>query len=298
MKSNTRLGLAAMLGCFLIWGFQPLYFSLCGEIDTFFLMASRVIWAAICVVILLKLQGKLPQLKAAFRDKALLRREIPAALLMGGDWVVYLWAIQRGKVLECSMAYYIQPLVVFMFGALIYKEKVSWRHIVILAIVIAGIARSSTGFGGVPYVTIVLSLLFAVYAAIKKSIQIDSIVSTSMEILILMPLAILYILFFRTGADGLGALTVVRQLLLCGAGVVTAAPMLFYAIGVRNLPLMTVGICQYLSPTLALVCGLILGETLSAGKLVSFGFIWAGVLLYVLNSVYEEKMAKKAITRS
>ena len=292
MRSNTRLGLAAMLGCFLIWGFQPLYFSLCGEIDTFFLMASRVIWAAICVVILLKLQGKLPQLKAAFR------REIPAALLMGGDWVVYLWAIQRGKVLECSMAYYIQPLVVFMFGALIYKEKVSWRHIVILAIVIVGIARSSTGFGGVPYVTIVLSLLFAVYAAIKKSIQIDSIVSTSIEILILMPLAILYILFFRTGADGLGALTVVRQLLLCGAGVVTAAPMLFYAIGVRNLPLMTVGICQYLSPTLALVCGLILGETLSAGKLVSFGFIWAGVLLYVLNSVYEEKMAKKAITRS
>ena len=87
-------------------------------------------------------------------------------------------------------------------------------------------------------------------------------------------------------------------LLLCGAGVVTAAPMLFYAIGVRNLPLMTVGICQYLSPTLALVCGLILGETLSAGKLVSFGFIWAGVLLYVLNSVYEEKMVKKAITRS
>lgn len=143
MKSNTRLGLAAMLGCFLIWGFQPLYFSLCGEIDTFFLMASRVIWAAICVVILLKLQGKLPQLKAAFRDKALLRREIPAALLMGGDWVVYLWAIQRGKVLECSMAYYIQPLVVFMFGALIYKEKVSWRHIVILAIVIVGIARST-----------------------------------------------------------------------------------------------------------------------------------------------------------
>lgn len=211
-----------MLGCFLIWGFQPLYFSLCGEIDTFFLMASRVIWAAICVVILLKLQGKLPQLKVAFRDKALLRREIPAALLMGGDWVVYLWAIQRGKVLECSMAYYIQPLVVFMFGALIYKEKVSWRHIVILAIVIVGIARSSTGFGGVPYVTIVLSLLFAVYAAIKKSIQIDSIVSTSIEILILMPLAILYILFFRTGADGLGALTVVRQLLLCGAGVVTA----------------------------------------------------------------------------
>ena len=148
------------------------------------------------------------------------------------------------------------------------------------------------------FAIIVLSLLFAVYAAIKKSIQIDSIVSTSIEILILMPLAILYILFFRTGADGLGALTVVRQLLLCGAGVVTAAPMLFYAIGVRNLPLMTVGICQYLSPTLALVCGLILGETLSAGKLVSFGFIWAGVLLYVLNSVYEEKMAKKAITRS
>ena len=216
---------------------------------------------------------------------------------MGGDWVVYLWAVQRGKVLECSLGYYIQPLVVFLFGALIFKEKISWRHLVILAIVAMGIALGSSGFGGIPYVTITLALLFAVYAAIKKSLTIDSIVSTSMEILMLVPPALLYIAFFRTGETGLGSMTAVRLLLLMGAGVITALPMLLYSIGVRSLPLMTVGICQYLSPTLALCSGLLMGETLSRGKLTSFLLIWAGVILYALNSIYEEKKRRSAASK-
>ena len=108
----------------------------------------------------------------------------------------------------------------------------------------------------------------------------------------MVPVALLFVLFFRMGDNGMGSLTVVRQLLLMGSGVVTAVPMLFYAIGVRNLPLMTTGICQYLSPTIAIFCGMIMGESLTKEKLVSFCFIWAGVILYTLNSVYEEKKRK------
>ena len=206
--------------------------------------------------------------------------------------VVYLWAVQNGRVLECSLGYYIQPLVVFAFGALVFKEKMSWRHFVIIAIVVVGIVLSTNGFGGVPYVTISLALMFAIYAAIKKSLTIDSIVSITMEIIMMVPVALLFILFFRMGDNGMASLTVVRQLLLMGSGVVTAVPMLFYAIGVRNLPLMTTGICQYLSPTIAIFCGMIMGESLTKEKLISFFFIWAGVILYTLNSVYEEKKRK------
>lgn len=289
---NYKKGIPTLLLCFFIWGFQPLYWYICGEWDTYFLLACRIIWAAVCCLCILWAQGKLPQLQAVFRDKNILKREIPASVFLLADWGVYLWAVQNGRVLECSLGYYIQPIVVFILGAVIFREKVSWRHIVILAVVVVGIVLSTDGFDGIPYVTILLAVCFAIYAAIKRSLRIDSVVSTSAEIVMMVPLALLFILFFRMGDTGMGSITPLRQLMLLGAGVVTAMPMVLYSVGVKYLPLMTAGFCQYLSPTLAIVCGMIMGEYLTAEKLRSFYFIWAGVLLYCLNTVYEER--KKA----
>ena len=289
---NYKKGIPTLLLCFFIWGFQPLYWYICGEWDTYFLLACRIIWAAVCCLCILWVQGKLPQLLAVFRDKNILKREIPASIFLLADWGVYLWAVQNGRVLECSLGYYIQPIVVFILGAVIFREKVSWRHIVILAVVVVGIVLSTDGFNGIPYVTILLAVCFAIYAAIKRSLRIDSVVSTSAEIVMMVPLALLFILFFRMGDTGMASITPLRQLMLLGAGVVTAMPMVLYSVGVKYLPLMTAGFCQYLSPTLAIVCGMIMGEYLTAEKLRSFYFIWAGVLLYCLNTVYEER--KKA----
>lgn len=289
---NYKKGIPTLLLCFFIWGFQPLYWYICGEWDTYFLLACRIIWAAVCCLCILWAQGKLPQLLEVFRDKNILKREIPASVFLLADWGVYLWAVQNGRVLECSLGYYIQPIVVFILGAVIFREKVSWRHIVILAVVVVGIALSTDGFNGIPYVTILLAVCFAIYAAIKRSLRIDSVVSTSAEIVMMVPLALLFILLFRMGDTGMASITPLRQLMLLGAGVVTAMPMVLYSVGVKYLPLMTAGFCQYLSPTLAIVCGMIMGEYLTAEKLRSFYFIWAGVLLYCLNTVYEER--KKA----
>lgn len=289
---NYKKGIPTLLLCFFIWGFQPLYWYICGEWDTYFLLACRIIWAAVCCLCILWAQGKLPQLLEVFRDKNILKREIPASVFLLADWGVYLWAVQNGRVLECSLGYYIQPIVVFILGAVIFREKVSWRHIVILAVVVVGIVLSTDGFNGIPYVTILLAVSFAIYAAIKRSLRVDSVVSTSAEIVMMVPLALLFILFFRMGDTGMASITPLRQLMLLGAGVVTAMPMVLYSVGVKYLPLMTAGFCQYLSPTLAIVCGMIMGEYLTAEKLRSFYFIWAGVLLYCLNTVYEER--KKA----
>ena len=289
---NYKKGIPTLLLCFFIWGFQPLYWYICGEWDTYFLLACRIIWAAVCCLCILWAQGKLPQLLEVFRDKNILKREIPASVFLLADWGVYLWAVQNGRVLECSLGYYIQPIVVFILGAVIFREKVSWRHIVILAVVVVGIVLSTDGFNGIPYVTILLAVCFAIYAAIKRSLRIDSVVSTSAEIVMMVPLALLFIFFFRMGDTGMASITPLRQLMLLGAGVVTAMPMVLYSVGVKYLPLMTAGFCQYLSPTLAIVCGMIMGEYLTAEKLRSFYFIWAGVLLYCLNTVYEER--KKA----
>lgn len=286
---NYKKGLAAMAVCFCMWGFQPLYWYICDGMETFFMLACRIFWAGVACFVILKVQGKLPQLWAAFRDKNVMKREIPAALLLFGDWAVYLWAVTNGRVMECSLGYYIQPLVVFFFGAIIFKERIRWQHFVILAIVVVGIVLSAKGFGGVPLVTISLAVMFAVYAAIKKSLTIDSIVSTAMEIMMMAPFALLYIALFRMGDNGMAGLTVVRQLLMIGAGIVTGVPMLFYAVGVKHLPLMTAGICQYSSPTFSIFCSIIMGEIMTRDKLISFLFILSGVILYTVLTVWENK---------
>lgn len=291
-NGSRRRGLLCLLGCFCLWGFQPLYWSLFGEIDTVFLMACRIVWAACASVAVLKLQGKLGQLRALFRDKRVLLREIPAALFLLADWAIYLWAVRAGMVLQCSMGYYIQPLVVFTFGALLFHEPITWRHIAILGIMAAGVLASVGSFGGFPWVTVAVALCFAVYSAIKKSLPVDSTVSTTAEILLLAPAALLIILIFCRGDGGLASVDLSRQILLLGAGIVTAAPMLLFSVGVRELPLTTVGVCQYLSPTLSVIAGVLLGESLTRDKIASFAFIWAGVILYVLNGRWEEKRKK------
>ena len=286
---DYKKGLQAMAVCYFIWGFQPLYYAIDNEIDTFFLLCCRIIWAAICCLIILKIQGKISLLTCVFKDSAVLKREVPAAFLLLADWGIYLYAVRNGRVLECSMGYYIMPLVMFMLGAFVFKEKVNWRHFAVLIFVVAGIILSINGFGRFPYVTVLLSLCFAIYSGIKKSLTVDSVVSTSAEIIILVPLALIYIILFCRGENGLLSLTFSRLLFIIGSGIVTAVPMVCFSVGLKYLPLTFTSIIEYTSPTLGIFCSLILGETLSSRKLLSFIFIWIGVALYIFNLLYENK---------
>ena len=233
-------------------------------------------------MVILAVQHKLGELAAVFRNRAVLSRELPAAVMLFADWSIYLFAIRAGRVMECAMGYYIMPLVMFFFGAVVFKEKIDKKHYISLALILIGIVLSAEGFGEFPTVIILLSLCFAVYSALKKSLTIDSIVSTTAEILIMVPFALLYILFFLKGEHTSGSITAVRQLFLIGSGIVTGLPLVFFAVGVRNLPLSTTGIMQYLSPTLDIFCSMILGEVLTSAKLLSFAFIWAGVIVYAV----------------
>lgn len=283
-KYNYKTGILSIVACVAIWGFQPLYWYICPDIDTMLLMILRIIWASIFCGAILTVQGKLGELMDVFRDKEKLKREIPAAFFLAVDWFVYLWAVNTGKVLEASLGYFILPLVQFMTGALIFKEKVHWQHFVMLGFIIVGIVLSTGSFGGVPYVTIILALAFACYAAIKKSLTIDSIVSTSSEILIMLPFALGYLFVSGAGSGLMSEMSFAQHLLLMGSGAVTAIPMLFYALAVRNLPLMMCGLFQYFSPSAAILCGKIMGESLTREKLISFIFIWIGVAMFIVYS--------------
>ena len=289
----VRTGLLSALICYCLWGLQPLYWHLDGTFDSVFLMASRAVAAALFCLILLAIQGKLGQLKAVFADPKLLAREIPASLFLFGDWFVFIWAVQHRQVLECSVGYYIQPLVVFAFGALLFHEKCRAYHFAALGFVLAGIVVSALALGSLPWVTVSLALMFAVYAAIKKSLTIDSVVSTSCEILIMAPFLLAYLLIFRRGPGGLAEIDLPRALFLLGGGVITGLPILLYSVSVKRLRLITVSIGQYVSPTLGVLCSLILREEITREKLISLALIWAGILIYLFFTIRELKTPKE-----
>ena len=286
-------GFLCILICYFLWGLQPLYWNLDHTFDSMFLMATRAVAAGLFCILLLAAQGKLGQLKAVLTDPKIMAREIPAALFLFGDWFVFIWGVQHAQVLECSVGYYIQPLVVFAFGALVFHEKCRAYHFAALALMIAGIVISAAALGALPWVTVSLAVMFAVYAAIKKSLTIDSIVSTSVEILLAAPFMLAYLLIFRRGPGGLAELTPLRALFLLGGGIVTGLPMLLYSVGVRRLKLMTVSIGQYISPTLGVVCSLILRESITREKLWSLAFIWAGILIYAGFTLRDQKRSSQ-----
>ncbi len=281
--AQFRKGILPLVCCYGIWGVQPMYWALFGDTDNLFLMASRVIWAAVSCVALVALQGKLTQLGAVFRSRSLFLREFAAMVFLAADWFIYLIAVRTGHVLEACMGYYIEPFVVFAFGALVFHETITWKHFVILGILAVGICFSSQGVGSAPQYTVLLALSFAFYSAIKKGLEIDSIVSTTAEILIMFPFMLAFILLFRRGDNGLASVDGAKLLLLMGSGIITAAPMLLFALGVKHLPLTALGIFQYMSPTIALICSLLfMGETMTPGKLIGFLLTWVGVIGYMV----------------
>ena len=282
-KYDFKAGIPPLILCLLMWGFQPLYWYICPDnMDTLFLMVMRIVWAAVFCVAILAFQKKLPQLIAVFTDRNVLKREIPASIFLAVDWLVYLFAVKNGKVQQTALGYYIMPLVLFLFGALIFHEKFHWQYFIMLGLIIVGIIFSVGGFGEFPYVTLILAFAFAIYAALKKTLKVDSIVSTTSEILIMVPFALVYIIFSPASRSTISAMAGTDWLFLLGAGVVTALPMLFYALGIHNLPMMMCGLLEYFSPTFSFICSLIMGEGFNQDKLRSFLFIWAGVLLYII----------------
>ncbi|MDR1619933.1 MAG: EamA family transporter RarD [Clostridiales bacterium] len=276
-----------------MWGILPLYWAMLAHMDPMFNLACRICWAVAVTVGVLAATKKLPPYKAVFVDKQKMKYLIPAAVFLLLDWGVFIYAVQSGHVLDTSLGYYMGPFVVFAIDMLVFKEKHGKHTLIAMLLVLIGVAffvvYNVIQYGRFPMLSILLSCLFAIYAMLKKFAQVDSVVGIAAETTMMLPLALVFLIVFR-GAD-VAALTFGDHLLLIGAGVVTAVPMMLYSVGVIRLPFAMLGFMQYISPTLSLLCGLLLGETVTPDKLVALLFIWAGIGLYMYAAIKEENRA-------
>ena len=287
----TKKDTAALLGCYMLWGFQPLYWGLIGDVGTMTVMPLRIVFAALFSMLILALQKRTAELKALFKDRKIMKFLLPAALFLLADWTVYIILVNSGHIIDVSLGYYINPLLLFLIGALIYREKCGAGHFIALAVAVMGVVVSAAAFGSVPYTSLIIAVNWAVYAAIKKNVSIDGVLSIAAETLILTIPAVIFMLIFQRAE--LAQIPASSWLPLLGSGVVTALPMFLYSRCVSRLPLVLMCFAQYLSPTFGLVCAFIRGESFSQSQLISLAFFIAAIVVFTVSELKRQTMIKE-----
>lgn len=288
-KSNKTRNVLLTITCYFIWGFQPLYFNQM-PVDAMFLLTMRMLTGGLVLVIYLLLIGRGKELKEAFLDRDLMFKHlIPAAVFNFLDWGIYTWAVMNGHIMDSSMGYYVTPLVVCFMGIIFFKEKITWESIAGVTLIVVGILVSGSGFSNAPWISITLMFCFPFYSLFMKNVNVDGMISTAIQLLCASPFCIGFILIARTGANGLGGMDFTEFAFLVGAGLATVIPIVCYAAAVRFLPLTLMGFLQYLSPTFSILCGYILGQSMSHAQFISYLFIWAGVIIYSVLTAIRSK---------
>lgn len=289
----NKKSLLLLIVSYLIWGLLPLYWNLLDAVDPLFILCQRVLWSCVFAVLVLALTKRLPVFRAALKNKTFIKGILPAALLLLLNWGVYIWAVNTGRVLEASLGYYICPLVVFLISVLFFKEKSSAMEWIAIGLAAAGVVVSAIEIGQFPLVSTVEAVTFAVYGSVKKRVHAEPVVSMATETLLLLPIVGIYMLLAPASHASFSALTGKELGLLMFSGVLTATPLMMYARGVNDLPFITVGFAQFITPTLMLLCGvLLLGESLNPLKLLSFLLIWLGLAFYIWGMVKAAKQEK------
>ncbi len=276
------VGVASALGCFLLWGAFPIYFKTLGHVPPLEVLAHRVLWSAVLLLGLILAQGQWSALRAEFRDRRRLRLYLVTTLLISGNWLLYIWAVQHGRILEASLGYYINPLVNVLLGMLFLRERLNPRQWTAVAIAAAGVLVLVIGHGVLPWISLVLALSFGSYGLLRKKAGHAATLGLCVETTLLAPIALLFLAILA--AHGIGALGTVNKLtdlLLLAAGPITVVPLLLFLQATRLLRLSTVGLIQYLTPTLQFLLAVALyREPFTSIHLAAFGCIWLALALY------------------
>ena len=282
----------SVLGCYVLWGLLPIFWKLLANVDSVYVLAQRVLFSCIfCLaIILLKKNGS--SVKNILKSKTERRRYFVCGILISINWGVYILTIAIGKILEASLAYYMSPLFSVVIGALIFKEKLSAVQWISVGLALVGVMISVIAYGNVPYLAIIIGLSFALYGAMKKTIKAESEVSICMETMSVLPLALVFIAYAQvSGYTDFSSLSTTEMLLLIASGPVTSIPLMLFAKGIRKTSITTSGILMYINPTLQLLVGvLIYNEVFTKMNAITFAFVWAAVILFVLDSLRKHKV--------
>lgn len=293
-KPVDRSGLLAAIGAYLMWGVFPLYWVLVKAVPALQIVAHRVLWCALFVVGWLLLSEGRDWLRHALSAPRVGRLLLLSSVLISFNWGVYIWAVTNGRVVDASLGYFINPLVSVMIGVVVLGERLNRHQWIAVALAALGVLWLTLMHGEPPWIALMLALSFAAYGLVRKLVAVEAVPGLAIESMILLLPALLWLLWAQSQGQGsfLPGPFSTDVLLIVGGGL-TALPLIGFAYAARRIPYSLVGILQYISPTMQLLCGvLILGEAFSANQAVGFGAIWFGLAIYAADGWRRSRAGK------
>lgn len=286
-------GIGYGIGAYLIWGLFPIYWKWLEEVPAPQLLGHRIVWSFLLLATIILVLKQ----RSAFRVEAFtgrtLRIYFAAALLIGVNWLTYVWAVNAGYIVEASLGYFINPLFSVLLGVIILHERLRRVQWLAVALAAAGVIYLTLLYGSPPWIALILAFSFGLYGLVKKTAPLGALYGLTLETGILFVPMLLYLLLAE--ANGQGAFTHLNPLttlLLIGAGPVTVIPLLMFASAVRSIPLSLVGILQYIAPTLQFLIGvLVYGEVFTLTQLVGFGLVWLALIIFTGESFSQRRLA-------
>jgi chloramphenicol-sensitive protein RarD len=285
--SEARSGVAYGLSAYLIWGFFPLYFKALAGVTPLEILSHRIVWSVLSLALLLTVLRRWDGVRQAFATPRILLTLSATTLLIAANWLVFIYAVGAGKVLESSLGYFINPLVSALLGVLFLGEKLSRNQKGSFFLAAAGVLLLTIQHGELPWIALTLAFSFGLYGLVRKQASVDAIAGLTVETLLLFPCAVIYLgWLIATGENAFIAGPPHLTLLLACSGILTSTPLIWFAAAAKRLRLVTVGLMQYLVPTLHFILAVfVFHETFTSAHLLSFALIWAGLILYTIDAV-------------
>ena len=296
--TRVRRGYAAAIAAFVIWGLFPLYLIGLAHVSAMEITAHRIVWSCVFVIGWLAVSGDLHCIREAFTRQGVLIRLVGSAFFICVNWVGFAWAVNQHRVLEVSLAYFMGPLLNVVLGILVLRERLERVQWIAVGFAAAGVAYLTFVVGQPPWIALMVGSSFAFYGLIRKTVNIGALPGLAVETILLAPLAVAYLAWSEWhGAASFGHSSgLVNGLLLFG-GVITSVPLVLFAFGARQVPYSTIGVLQFLAPSLQLLCGLLVfHETLQSARATGFALIWIGLFIYAANALWRARLPRPATT--
>jgi chloramphenicol-sensitive protein RarD len=285
LASDRRSGTIAGAVAYSLWGVFPLVFHRLSSVGAGEILMHRVVWSFAVVAAALALRGDRHWLAAVRARPGALPRLAAAAVLVATNWLVYVWAVNHDHVVEAALGYYINPLITVALAVVVLRERLRRLQLVALGFGAGSVAVLTVAYGRVPWIALVLACTFASYGFLKKAVPVGALASVATETLVLLPVALVGLVVMEARGDAAFLHgSVGRDLLLAGLGVITVVPLALFGAAARRIPLSLLGLLQYLTPTLQLVCGVaILGEPLPPERLAGFVLVWVALAVLTFD---------------
>jgi chloramphenicol-sensitive protein RarD len=293
---DARRGLLAVMAAFFIWGLIPLYLRPLLGVAPVTIMSHRMVWCCVFSSAWLARRGELGSVRAALSDPPVRRRLAASAALISTNWLLYVWAVSSGHVIDASLGYFINPLVNVLLGVVLLRERLHRNQWLAVACAAAGVAWLTVQAGRLPWIALGLALSFGGYGLVRKVVRVESLPGLAAETALLTPFGLAWLVWQSVAGPGFfGGADELRSAWLVAGGVVTAVPLALFAFGARRIAYSTVGLLQYIGPSLQLAVGiLVFAEPFRSDRVLGFAMIWSALAIYAADGWWRAAAARAA----